>query len=390
MNLYHQSSLATAWFDDLKIEKVEKEQLENEIVEESNYYPSRLKHKGYNNVVSSLGNATAQKFGFGGKENNEELGLDWMDFGARNYDASLGRWMNLDPLAERMRRHSPYNYAFDNPIYFIDPDGMMPFGPGEMDKDKNYDNFRKSQAPLEDYQKKGSDNPFGFTPNWIGVEAGNSGGNGGGTDPSPSTTLTSTHGGLSMTLGGGEQNASGVSSGLISSALGIDYKLYGLGNSLVSVGANYLSRNATITNTILTDVGKWTIRNKFWTNSLGNVSNFSRNLGFLGAGLGTISNLTKLYDGNMSFGRFTFNLAGTGAGFYGASAYGGPFGVFVGGVSYLGNLMYKAAEISNKQRIEAATSSPTRIKNTNIFSKAFWTEVGGHINSSSFFHGFSY
>ena len=93
-----------------------------EIIEEKNYYPLGLTHKGYNNIV----NGTAHPYGFNGKEENQELGLDWLDFSARNYDPALGRWMNIDPLAEQMRRHSPYNYAFNNPLRFIDPDGMAP------------------------------------------------------------------------------------------------------------------------------------------------------------------------------------------------------------------------------------------------------------------------
>ena len=63
--------------------------------------------------VSSNGNSTAQKFGYNGKELNEELGLNWYDFGARNYDASLGRWMNIDPLADKYRKYSPYNYVLN-------------------------------------------------------------------------------------------------------------------------------------------------------------------------------------------------------------------------------------------------------------------------------------
>jgi RHS repeat-associated protein len=98
-----------------------------EIVEENNYYPFGLKHEGYNGSI----NGTDHKYGFGGKEENKELDLEWLDFGARNYDPSIGRWMNLDPLAEMMRRHSPYNYAFDNPILFVDIEGMLPIGPGD-------------------------------------------------------------------------------------------------------------------------------------------------------------------------------------------------------------------------------------------------------------------
>ena len=83
----------------------------------NDYYPFGLKHKGYNYDVVG-GNDLAQNWKFGGKEYNQELGLNWYDVTARNYDPALGRWMNTDPLAEKMRRHSPYNYAFDNPVFF--------------------------------------------------------------------------------------------------------------------------------------------------------------------------------------------------------------------------------------------------------------------------------
>jgi len=102
-----------------------------EIIEENNYYPFGLKHKGYNELATE--NPAGFKYKFGGKELNDELGFEVYDFGARNYDPALGRWMNIDPLAEEMRRFSPYNYAFNNPVFFIDPDGMAPFG---FDKSK--------------------------------------------------------------------------------------------------------------------------------------------------------------------------------------------------------------------------------------------------------------
>ncbi|GGB70230.1 hypothetical protein GCM10007424_07710 [Flavobacterium suaedae] len=64
----------------------------------------------------------------------DELELGWYDYQARNYEPTIGRWFNVDPLAQTSRRYSQYTYCLDNPVYFIDPDGMMAEGSGlEMD-----------------------------------------------------------------------------------------------------------------------------------------------------------------------------------------------------------------------------------------------------------------
>ncbi|ARV08205.1 hypothetical protein BTO05_00580 [Winogradskyella sp. PC-19] len=94
----------------------------SEIIEENNYYPFGLEHKGYNNVV----NGREHNYKYNGKEHQQELGLNWYDYQARNYDPALGRWHVIDPLADEFYDWSPYTYAFNDPIRFVDPDGMAP------------------------------------------------------------------------------------------------------------------------------------------------------------------------------------------------------------------------------------------------------------------------
>ena len=87
------------------------------VIQRDDYYPFGLTFNSWN--VSPKNQYT-----YNGFEAQSEMG--WFDYQARYYDPALGRFNNVDPAADLMRRHSPYNYAFDNPIRFTDPDGMMP------------------------------------------------------------------------------------------------------------------------------------------------------------------------------------------------------------------------------------------------------------------------
>jgi RHS repeat-associated protein len=88
------------------------------------YYPFGMNIKGL--TLNSTDVNRPNKYLYNGKQMQDEMGLGWLDYGARFYDGVLGRWHSMEPYAELVPGISPYAYCYDSPVNFNEPDGKWP------------------------------------------------------------------------------------------------------------------------------------------------------------------------------------------------------------------------------------------------------------------------
>lgn len=89
------------------------------ILEQNDYLPF-----GTRIDLDSLAYDQSNRYRFNGKEEQVTGNIGLTDYGARFYDCILPRWTTPDPLAEKYYGISPYAFCNNNPVNFVDPDGM--------------------------------------------------------------------------------------------------------------------------------------------------------------------------------------------------------------------------------------------------------------------------
>lgn len=123
------------------------------VVQQTDYYPFGM-------AFNKAGSAD-NKFLYNGKKLQEDMigngVLDWYDYGARMYDAAIGRWHSIDPLAEKYFEFGPYHYVRNNPINLIDPTGMSDEKPDDgcdAECQKRKKEAEKKQKEWDDWRRE--------------------------------------------------------------------------------------------------------------------------------------------------------------------------------------------------------------------------------------------
>ncbi len=107
---------------------------------------------------------SAYRYGFNGKENDKDAGEGIQDYGMRIYDSRLGRFLSLDPISKNYPYYTPYQFAGNSPIKFIDLDGLEPADPDQKEYEGKVGTvntaFKKSGGD-EKYEWQTFDNDLG-------------------------------------------------------------------------------------------------------------------------------------------------------------------------------------------------------------------------------------
>jgi RHS repeat-associated protein len=105
------------------------------VIQDDSYYPFGMTMSGLSYYNSNLEEDQKNNYLYNGKELQEDFDLDWYDYGARFYDAQLGRFHTVDPKAEKFVYQSLYVYAGNDPIRNIDVNGEYKYPTGYTTED---------------------------------------------------------------------------------------------------------------------------------------------------------------------------------------------------------------------------------------------------------------
>lgn len=102
------------YFDDFKVEHVK-----SPVIESSDYYPFGLTYNNYQRENSLINRKKFQS-----QEHVDDLGLNWDSFKWRNHQPDIGRFFNVDPLAEKYYYNSPYAFSENKVTGHVELEGL--------------------------------------------------------------------------------------------------------------------------------------------------------------------------------------------------------------------------------------------------------------------------